>query len=65
MILYHSIAKQFQTAFNNFNKGRLQKKNVITWEKFPHWQISLPAPQYGNAHVKNTVFFLKKIFLEK
>ena len=45
--------------------GMSSEKNDITWEKFPRWQTPLPAPQYGNAHVKNTVFFLKNFFFRK
>ena len=39
-----------------------ETKNDITWEFFPRGQTPTPAPQYGNAHVKNIVFYPEEFF---
>ena len=47
---------------------RLKKQKTILRGNFSHVGRPPPAappPQYGNAHVKNIVFFLKKFFFEK
>ena len=48
----------------NGPQGGLQKKRYYVGI-FPTWADPHPAPQYGNAYVKNIVFFLKKIFFFK
>ena len=51
----HNIAIYYIYIRNVFRKKRYYVGIFPTWADPP------PPPQYGNAHVKNIVFFLKKL----
>ena len=59
---YLLLICSFAHLLSNTIREVLQKKNDKTWEFFPRCQTPPPPPQYGNAHVKNTVFFPEEIF---